>query len=175
MSVSVSAEERIVPQQDITAEDGDTLVIDIDGKQQRIQLSGIDAPEDVVNPKLQVDIKRSKLNQDELLKLGKIATEQLTYLLKTQAPFVLYYNPHKRDRYGRIPGDIVNAKGESIAAQMINNGYAIVSRRAVPAALIERLLPLQQKALQQQRGLWGLYPQNSRRWAAIPPEGKSTR
>ena len=175
ISASAISDERIVPLQDIAAEDGDTLTINLDGKRQRIQLTGIDAPEDVDNPKLQVDIKRSKLNREDLLKLGQVATEQLRYLLKSQAPFVLYYNPQKRDRYGRIPGDIVNAKGESIAAQMISNGYAIVSRRSVPAALIERLLPLQQKALQQQRGLWGLYPQNSRRWAALPPAGKSTR
>ena len=169
------ADERVVLESDIAAEDGDTLIINLDGRHQRIQLLAIDAPEDVVNPKLKVDVKRSKLSPETLLKLGKIATGQLEYLLKTQSSFVLHYNPHKRDRYGRIPGDIVNAKGESIAAQMVNNGYAIVSRRSVPAELIERLLPLQQKALAQQRGLWGLYPQTSRLWAALAPNQPVTK
>ena len=174
-SHSALADERIIPGQDIAAEDGDTLVIVIDGKRQRIQLAGIDAPEDVDNPKLQVDIKRSQLSRETLLKMGQVATEQLKFLLKSQAPFVLHFNPQRRDRYGRIPGDIVNARGESIAAQMVNNGYAIVSRRSTPPDLIERLARLQHDALRQQRGLWGLYPQNSRRWAALAPNKPVTK
>ncbi len=159
------ANERLVTGADVTAQDGDTLIIKINGKKERIQLIGIDAPEDSENPKLQVDVQRTGLKRQTLLKLGKIATEQLRYLLRTQAPFVLYYNPEQRDRYGRIPGDIVNTRGESIAAQMVNNGYAIIIRRDTPPAIIARLTPLQQKALQQRRGLWGVYPEISRLWA----------
>ncbi len=166
-SGAAQADQRIVTAQAVRAEDGDTLLIDIEGHEQRIQLAGIDAPEDVDNPKLQVDIKRSRLTQQDLLKLGRVATEQLKYLLTARAPFVLHFNPQKRDRYGRIPGDLINANGESIAAQMVDNGYAVVSRRGTPPELVKRLSELQHEALRQQRGLWGLYPDDSRRWAGI--------
>ncbi len=165
--VLAPANQRLVSGADVTAQDGDTLFIDIDGKKERIQLLGIDAPEDRENPKLQVDVQRTGLKQQALLKLGKTATEQLRYLLRTQSPFVLYYNPEQRDRYGRIQGDIINSAGQSIAAQMVSNGYAIVIHSGTPSAIIAQLTSLQQKALQQRRGLWGLYPETSKRWAGL--------
>ncbi|MCP4076944.1 MAG: hypothetical protein GY744_12270 [Gammaproteobacteria bacterium] len=168
LPVVSSADERLLPQKDIQVEDGDTLIVNIKGKTQRIQLTGIDAPEDIENPKLKVDLSRTKLEQDKLLALGKVATEQLRFLITTHAPFILHFNPNKRDRYGRIPGDIVNAAGQSISALMINNGYAIVTIRSTDPKLVKRLKPLQQKAVDENYGLWGLYAKASRLWAGIP-------
>lgn len=167
MPVNSLAEQRLLPESDIQVEDGDTLVVNIKGKTQRIQLTGIDAPEDIDNPKFQRDLSRTKLEKDKLLALGKIATEQLRFLIKTEAPFILHYNPHKRDRYGRLPGDIVNAKGESISALMIDNGYAAVIIRSTRPELVKRLQPIQLKAQQNGKGLWGLYSEASRLWAGI--------
>jgi endonuclease YncB( thermonuclease family) len=162
-----SADERLLPLRDIQVEDGDTLILNIEGKTQRIQLTGIDTPEDVENPKLKVDQSRTKLDKDKLLAMGTIATEQLRYLIKTNAPFILHFNPNKRDRYARIPGDIVNSKGQSISALMINNGYAVVTIRSTDPELVKRLKPLQQKSIDENQGLWGLYARESRLWAGI--------
>lgn len=166
-SLNSSAEQRLIPLSDIQVEDGDTLIVKIEGKTQRVQLTGIDAPEDIDNPKLQVDLSRTNLEKNKLLTLGKVATEQLRYLIKTHAPFILHFNPDKRDRYGRLPGDIVNSAGESISALMINNGYAVVTIRSTRPELVKRLKPLQQQALAEDKGLWGLYAEASRRWAGI--------
>ena len=169
LPVNSFADERLLPLSDIQVEDGDTLIVNIDGKTQRVQLAGIDAPEDIDNPKLQVDLKRTKLEKDKLLLLGQVATEQLRFLIKTEAPFILHFNPHKRDRYGRLPGDIVNSAGQSISALMIHNGYAVATTRSTRPELIKRLKPLQQKAQQEGKGLWGLYSKASRLWAGIKP------
>jgi len=167
LPVNAQTQQRFLPVSEIQVEDGDTLIVNIEGKSQRVQLSGIDAPEDIDNPKLQVDLSRTKLEKEHLLKLGKVATEQLRFLIKTNAPFILHFNPHKRDRYGRLPGDIVNNKGHSISALMIKNGYAAVTIRSTPASLVKRLKPLQQEAIDQGKGLWGLYTEASRLWAGI--------
>ncbi len=166
-SVISSADERLLPLKDIQVEDGDTLIVNIEGKTHRVQLTGIDAPEDIDNPKLQVDLSRTKLEHKKLLSLGKVATEQLRFLVKNHAPFILHFNPNRRDRYGRLPGDIVNSAGESISALMINNGYAIVTIRSTDPALVKRLKPLQQRAVEQNKGLWGLDAKASRLWAGI--------
>ncbi|MEJ1343607.1 MAG: hypothetical protein RPU14_16295, partial [Candidatus Sedimenticola sp. (ex Thyasira tokunagai)] len=42
----------------ISVEDGDTLVVKIKGEEKRVQLLGIDAPEDVENPKFTKDLQR---------------------------------------------------------------------------------------------------------------------
>lgn len=167
LPLSSSADQRLLPLSDIQVEDGDTLIVNIEGQTQRVQLTGIDAPEDIDNPKLQVDLSRTKLEKDRLLTLGKVATEQLRFLIKTNAPFILHFNPHKRDRYGRLPGDIVNSAGQSISALMINNGYAIATIRSTDPKLVKRLKPLQQKAQEEGKGLWGLYAEASRLWAGI--------
>ena len=167
--VSSFAEQRLLPLKDIQVEDGDTLIVIIDDKTQRVQLTGIDAPEDIDNPKLQADLSRTKLEKDRLLSLGKVATEQLRFLIKSEAPFILHFNPHKRDRYGRLPGDIVNSTGQSISALMIHNGYAVATTRSTKPELVKRLKPLQHKAQQDGKGLWGLYKEASRLWAGIKP------
>ena len=161
------ADERLLPLSDIQVEDGDTLILQIDGETQRIQLIGIDAPEDVENPKLKVDIARTKLTSEKLLALGEVATQQLRFLINNNAPFILHYNPDKRDRYGRLPGDIVNSTGQSMSVLMINNGYAIVTIRSTDTDLIQRLKPLQQKAMDEGKGLWGLNSEDSRLWAGV--------
>ena len=48
-------------------EDGDTLVVVAENQDVRIQLLGIDAPEDVPNPKLQKDLERTKLAEEVLI------------------------------------------------------------------------------------------------------------
>jgi len=161
------AEQRLLPLSDIQVEDGDTLIVNIENKTLRIQLTGIDAPEDIDNPKLQVDLSRTKLEKDKLLLLGKVASEQLRFLVKNHAPFILHFNPNKRDRYGRLPGDIVNSAGQSISALMIKIGYSMVTKRSSDPELVKRLKPLQLKAQQEGKGLWGLYEKNSRLWAGL--------
>lgn len=167
LSFSSQAEQQTLALNDIKVEDGDTIIVTIEGKTQRVQLSGIDAPEDIDNPKLKVDLKRTKLNKETLLNLGKESTEQLRYLIKNNAPFILHFNPNKRDRYGRIPGDIVNTDKQSIPTMMIKNGYAIVALRSTKPELIKQLKPLQQQAVTQRKGLWGHYSKESRLWAGV--------
>jgi len=165
LSSTVSAAERITLESTIEVEDGDTLIIDIDGRRTRIQLAGIDAPEDSDNPKFRVDLRRTRLEPQQLLPLGKVATEQLRFLIREQGPFILHFDPQKQDRYGRTPGDLVDANGDSVAARMVANGYAIPLGRGLPADLAHRLGALEAQARAESKGLWGLYPQAARRWA----------
>ncbi len=165
LAATAGAAERLTLESSIEVEDGDTLLIDIDGQQTRIQLAGIDAPEDSDNPKFRVDLKRTRLSAEQLLPLGRVATEQLRYLIREQGPFVLHFDPERKDRYGRTPGDLVNASGDSISAQMVANGYAIPLGRGLPADLARRLGALEARARADSKGLWGLYPQETRRWS----------
>jgi micrococcal nuclease len=165
LSSPLFAAERITLESTIEVEDGDTLIIDIDGQRTRIQLAGIDAPEDRDNPKFRVDLRRTRLEPEQLLPLGRVATEQLRFLIREQGPFILHFDPQRPDRYGRTPGDLVNAQGDSVAAQMVANGYAIPLGRGLPADLAHRLGALEARARDDAKGLWGLYPQAARRWA----------
>ena len=164
---ALQADQKILSANDIVLEDGDTLLLDLNGEQQRIQLKGIDAPEDIDNPKLQSDLKRSGLERDRLLALGQRATEHLRSLTGNDASYTLQYDPGQRDRYGRLMGDLINHEGESLLTLMVTQGYAIVSVRAADAQQLEQLMPLQKTAIRMQQGLWGLDNEAARLWAGI--------
>ena len=164
---TAQAEERLLQRDAIEVEDGDTLVIDFDGTPVRVQLIGIDAPEDRDNPKFRVDLKRTGLNPERLRRLGRVATEQLRFLVDSRAPLTLQFDRQLKDRYGRMPADLVDAEGNSLAAMMIANGYAMPVTRNMPASVIHLLGALAREARTHDKGLWGLYPEDSRRWAGV--------
>ena len=162
------ADEYPVPPGGLHVEDGDTVLIEFDGKEQRVQLEGIDAPEDGDNPKLQRDLARTGLERERLLALGRLSTEYLRRLTRIGEPYSLHYAPDRRDRYGRIVGDLRDARGRSLSETILVGGYAIVANRT-DTDLAERLRPLEAEAERSRVGLWALDPEATRAWAGKGP------
>lgn len=137
-------------------EDGDTLVAQINGSAARLQLSGIDAPEDTENAKLKRDLQVTGLQAEALLALGAAATQHLSTLVKPGDPIKVEGALDKPDRYGRIPVMIYDTKGRAISDAMIEDGYAVVLRYGkVEAGLKARLEGKEAEAIAARRGLWG--------------------
>ena len=89
--------------------DGDTLVVAIDGRDQRVRLLGADAPE-----------------TDE--HYGPEATTFLTNLLAGER-VVLHYEKSRRDRYGRLLAYVGRAPdGLSVNGEVVRQGYGRVHR-----------------------------------------------
>jgi len=160
MSAPAGAEEYLVPPGGLHVEDGDTLLIVIGGAEQRVQLAGIDAPEDSDNPKLQSDLARTGLERERLLALGQLSSEYLRRLTKIGVPYTLHYEPQRLDRYGRLSGELRDSQGHSLAETVVSGGYAAASRDGT-----EQLKQLQAEAQRKQQGLWGLEPEATSLWA----------
>ncbi len=136
-------------------EDGDTLVVLANGEELRIQLLGIDAPEDTDNPKLQRDLQRTGLEAESLLKLGRQATRHLQ-LLVGEGDVTLQGDLSARDRYGRVPMLVLNKDGRSLNDAMLDDGYAMVSgRTSATASEVQRWQQMEQASVAAGRGLWG--------------------
>lgn len=164
-SLATAAETQI-PVGGIQVEDGDTVLIPIQGEPQRIQLAFIDAPESVDNPKLQRDLGRTGLERERLLTLGHAASVYLGRLLEQGAPWTLRYQPGKRDRYGRLFGDLQDQAGISLSDAMVRDGYArLLGRGAVPAERRSSLTAVQEQAAAAGKGLWELDAEATRAWA----------
>ncbi|VAX06103.1 hypothetical protein MNBD_GAMMA26-923 [hydrothermal vent metagenome] len=137
-------------------EDGDTIIVMMNGKQERLQLAGIDAPEDVDNAKLKRDVKATKLDRQVLLTLGVDATSYLRSLLKRGDALQISGNFARRDRYGRVLVVAVDGDGHSINERMVQDGYAIVTPYGVIGAELKaKLEPLEADAIANRHGLWG--------------------
>jgi len=137
-------------------EDGDTIMATLNGKSERLQLQGIDAPEDVENAKLKRDIKVTGLDSATLLPLGAAATRHLQELVKVGETLQFNGDFAQRDRYGRILVVAINSDGRSLNELMVQNGYAIMTRYgAIEPGLKARLEKLESEAVASKRGLWG--------------------
>lgn len=139
----------------IKVEDGDTLLVNLAGAEERIQLLGIDAPEDTRNPKFEVDQKRTGLDEERLLTLGKAATAHLQSLIQPGQKLVLSGDLNARDRYGRIPAEAFTPSGLSLNVAMVADGYArVLYTDGSPEALRKRLEAVWMLANRNRPGLW---------------------
>jgi len=155
--------QRAVPES-VQIEDADTLLIDVGGVAYRVQLPGVDAPENTMNPKLQRDIQRTGLDEEALLELGRAADEGLRGLLREFVPHTLDFDPLNQDKYGRVPGDLVDAEGRRLSVRLVESGYAVplqAQDSATPSPLDAALA----RAQAERRGLWGSHAHSFARWA----------
>jgi micrococcal nuclease len=136
-------------------EDGDTLVVMDNDQELRVQLLGIDAPEDMANPKLERDLQRTGLEAESLLKLGRQSTVHLQQLVG-ESEVKLQGDLNARDRYGRVPMIVLNKEGKSLNDAMLEDGYAMVAGRTSAAASdVQRWQQMEQSAVSAKRGFWG--------------------
>ena len=89
------------PLQVVRVKDGDTLVLDMEGRDEDVRLIGIDTPETFDSDKLRRDDADSPLRADEIQALGAEASRFAKELLEGEA---VYLEPglEPRDRYGRL-------------------------------------------------------------------------
>ncbi len=146
-------------------EDGDTLLVDLDGAPTRIQLLGIDAPEDRPNPKFNLDRERSGLPAEQLLELGRQATAYLSTQVKSGEALQLHGNLNKKDRYGRINAEVINAAGQNLNTEMVKSGLA---RPLHPETLPE---DLRQRLLHAWSLGKGKMPESFAAWLQVQKEG----
>ena len=165
MPAMANAQDYIVE----NIEDGDTItIINLDGESRRIQLSGIDAPEDTEHAKLKLDIRKKGLSKESLLEIGELATSFLKSKVAAGQKVSLQGDLNQRDKYGRIPAIVINEKGSSLNLLMVREGYAILLKRypleeKFKAALEEA----QQHARSSNSGLWKSHPEIMATWSAL--------
>lgn len=153
----------------VEIEDGDTLVVTINGEQKRLQLAGIDAPEETPNPKLIRDAERTGLSHDALLSIGQLATMHLKTLARPGEKLALQDDLGQPDRYGRIPAVVIGRDGRSLNAAMVEDGFAVtLEDQQLSAELSRQLQDLEKEAIAEGRGLWGSHPELAKSWSGLP-------
>ena len=150
-------------------EDGDTItIINLDGVSERIQLSGIDAPEDTENAKLKLDIRKKGLSKDALLEIGEQATKFLKSEVAAGQKVTLQGDLSQRDKYGRIPAIVINDKGDSLNLLMVKEGYAILlTRYPLEEKFKAAIEEAQQHARSSNNGLWKSHPEIMAKWSGL--------
>ncbi len=132
--------------------DGDTIKL---SNGEKIRLEGIDTPESRKNNKLLRDAKRSHQDVDEILRMGRAASEYVKSLL-TDRRVRLEFDIQQRDKYGRLLAYVYRLDdGLFINQEIIKNGYAYPLTIPPNLRYADRFKEFFREARKQGLGLWG--------------------
>lgn len=122
--------------------DGDTIVVDIDGRQIHVRLIGINSPE-LTDKRTQVNCLAQKAKEEA----QKLLAGQSVYLEKdpTQGNY---------DKYNRLLAYVFLSKDTNFNKLMIENGYAYEYTYRLPYKYQKEFKTAQSEARSAQRGLW---------------------
>ena len=124
--------------------DGDTFVIKIDGKDTKVRLIGVDAPESAA------PADYGKENTKE----GKIASAYLEKLINGRNVY-LEYDLNYMDQYGRILAYVYMSDQKTMVQEtLLSEGYVQVMTVQPNIKYAERFTELQKKARQEGKGFW---------------------
>lgn len=142
-SSTTTTKELVTPLYSVSkVVDGDTLHIDIDGKDETVRLIGINTPE-TVDPRRPVQC------------FGKEASAYMKSIANGENVRLEYDDTQsRRDTYGRLLAYVYLEDGQMINRKMIAEGYAYEYTYMTPYSYQKEFRNLQNLAKQSGRGLW---------------------
>ena len=122
--------------------DGDTIVVRLDGAEERVRLLGIDTPESV-DPRSPVEC------------FGKEAAAHTASLLPPGTPVRLVRDVEARDRYERLLAYVYRIDdGTFVNLRLVEDGYAAVLTYPPNVAHADEFVAAAGEARESGRGLW---------------------
>ena len=119
--------------------DGDTIIVIIDRKKEKVRLIGVDTPE-----------KDGPYTKEE--PFNKEASDFTKRLVKGKR-VRLEYDWQKRDKYGRLLAYVYLEDGTFLNAELIKQGYGTLFRK-FPFKYRDNFIRYEQEARDNKRGLW---------------------
>lgn len=120
--------------------DGDTVILNIGGQEERVRLIGIDTPESV-HP-----------DQEKNVEYGKIASDFTRSSLEGKK-VKMELDVQERDQYGRILAYLY-LDGQMFNKILLEEGHAKVSTYPPNVKYVDDFTALQQKAREEKKGVW---------------------
>lgn len=131
--------------------DGDTYLVDIGGKETKLRLIGVDTPESVADDEYLE--KSGKENTD----FGKDVSNIMKSKLPEGTTLFVVTDVQEMDKYGRMLGYVYFEDGQLIQDYLLSNGYARVMTVQPNVALVDHFVALEQKAMEEGKGIWKDY------------------
>lgn len=120
--------------------DGDTIIVDFNGKEERVRLIGVDTPESV-HPDATKNVKE-----------GKIASNFTKEKLEGKE-IALEFDVQERDHYGRLLA-YVWFNGTMFNKTLLKEGYAQIATYPPNVKYVDDFTKIQKEARESNKGLW---------------------
>jgi len=122
--------------------DGDTIVVEYRGKEEKVRLIGVNTPE-IHHPNKGVE------------RYGRAAASYTKKLLQNKQ-VRLEFDVQQRDKYGRLLAYVYLPDGTFVNARLVAEGYAQVMTVPPNVRHAGEFRELQRQACQANKGLWGI-------------------
>jgi len=138
--------------------DGDTFIVLLHGKREKVRLLGIDTPEKYWNPKLRKQAIKCGVREGRISRLGIRATRYAKELIHKGDE--IYLDIRGRGHYGRILAFVYLKDGTCYNEKIVADGYACVYKyrgrksRQLSWEEFFKLIKLLNEAKAHKRGLW---------------------
>ena len=130
----------------IRAVDGDTVLVRVDGIEERVRLIGINTPESV-DPRRPVQC------------FGKAASHHTAALLPEGTPVRLVRDAEGRDKYGRLLAYVYRSRdGLFVNLELVADGFALSYPFPPNIAHVDEFAASQRAARSANLGLWASCP-----------------
>jgi len=139
-TASINDKKETITAKVVRVVDGDTIIVNFNGKDERVRLIGIDTPESV-HP----DVSRN-------LPEGKTAYEFTKSRLEGKE-VVLEFDVQERDQYGRLLA-YVYLNGVMFNKTLLEEGYARVATYPPNVKYVEEFTEIQKTAREKNKGFW---------------------
>jgi len=150
-----SQKEEKIPCKVVKVIDGDTFKCTLrSGEEINVRMIGIDTPESRVNPKLERDVSKTGLSREEIISMGKEATEFTKRFLPEGEVVYLEQDVQKTDKYGRVLAYVWLKDGRMLNEILVREGMAQVYTIPPNVKYQERLLKAQRLAMEEGKGFW---------------------
>ena len=133
---------------------GDTLKISYKGKQERIRLIGVGAPESRVNDRAKRESQRTGQDLKTITSLGKEATRFVKTLVKPGDRIRIEFDVEKRDKYRRLLGYVYLSNNKMLNKEIVKAGYGNLLTIPPNVKYQGRFIEAQIEAREHKRGLW---------------------
>ena len=104
--------------------DGDTLRIEMNGREEAVRLIGIDTPENKINKKAWKDSMKSNQDLETITSMGKEAARYVRTLVRRGDTVGIEFDIQKRDKYNRLLVYAYLPDGKMLNEEIIKAGYA---------------------------------------------------
>jgi micrococcal nuclease len=149
LTVPGCRDEKGVPAVVVRVIDGDTIVAEVGGEDERIRLIGVDAPESRANNKAYKD---AYLNNEKLeieLEQGRRSSAFVKSLLQKGDRIRLEYDVQERDQYHRLLAYVYLSDGRMLNEVLLKEGYANLMTVPPNVKHVDELIEAQHHGRQQ--------------------------
>lgn len=149
-SRSLQSDEAIVRR----VVDGDTFVMVVDGREEKVRLIGIDTPESRANEKAGKDARHSGKDLQSIVAQGKQAKRFVEALVPAGTSVRIEIDVQERDKYGRMLAYLYLPDGRMVNEEIIKAGFASPMTYPPNVKYEARFRQAYQKARENKVGLW---------------------